>query len=298
MDNLKSIAEAIQLSGTQFFGKTVMIQASQGERNYIATMAMINSTNNSNNNGGGSGGGGGHQVSQGPSCLLISSLIATVTEDDLRREFEEFGEIEYIDLPKDPNTGETKGYAHIQFKKSEFAKRAFTQMDNKNLKGRPIKLKLVNESLTEKSDVGDFEEGRGISLKGSEARVRLMSRLQREDDQLDQLNQFSLSKTKSSLDPENIPSKCIVVKNMFDPSKEVKGFEVEIEDDVRDECSKFGSIKHVFVDKYSQGNVYVRFAMINYGIKAYEELNGRWFNEKMIEVQYIPQDEYLKRFPL
>jgi len=85
---------------------------------------------------------------------------------------------------------------------------------------------------------------------------------------------------------------------MFDPGKEDKGFEVEIEDDVRDECSRYGSIKHVYIDKYSQGNVYVRFAAINGGIKSYSELNGRWFNEKMLEVQYIPQDEYLRRFPL
>jgi len=288
MDSLKSIAEAIQLSGTLFFGKTVMIQASQGERNYISSTTTGTTDKNS----------GSSQVPQGPSCLLISSLSTNVTEDDLRRIFDEYGEIEYIDIPKDINTGESKGYGHIQFKKSDYAKRAFTQMDSRDISGRPVKLKLVNESIMEKSDVGDFEEGHNLSLKDSESRVRLMARLQRDDEHLDQLNQSSLTKAKKTLDPENIPSKCIVIKNMFDSSKENKGFEIEIEDDVRDECSNFGSIKHIYVDKYSQGNVFLRFAMINAGIKAYEQLNGRWFNEKMLEVQYIPQDEYLKRFPL
>lgn len=79
------------------------------------------------------------------------------------------------------------------------------------------------------------------------------------------------------------PSECLLLKNMFDPSLEVRislhlfiargvwwsptffafvdqishhtilqtepDFDLDIRDDVQEECSKFGQLKHIFVDK-------------------------------------------------
>lgn len=42
----------------------------------------------------------------------------------------------------------------------------------------------------------------------------------------------------------------------------------EIGEDVRDECSKYGQVRHLFVDRASQGFVYVRFADVNGAIGA------------------------------
>lgn len=80
------------------------------------------------------------------------------------------------------------------------------------------------------------------------------------------------------VDPVGVPSECLLLKNMFDPSTEVGvniflvcftvlyhklirlyaciclvqtelNFDEDIEEDVRDECSKFGKLNHIFVDK-------------------------------------------------
>ncbi|WZY84585.1 hypothetical protein YC2023_030969 [Brassica napus] len=54
------------------------------------------------------------------------------------------------------------------------------------------------------------------------------------------------------VDPVGAPSECLLLKNMFDPSTETEpefDFDEHIKEDVKDECSKFGELNHIFVDK-------------------------------------------------
>ncbi|KAG1361003.1 RNA-binding protein 39 [Cocos nucifera] len=47
-----------------------------------------------------------------------------------------------------------------------------------------------------------------------------------------------------------VPSECLLLKNMFDPNVETEpDFDLDIKEDVQDECSKFGIVKHIFIDK-------------------------------------------------
>ncbi|KAH0934801.1 hypothetical protein HID58_011918, partial [Brassica napus] len=58
------------------------------------------------------------------------------------------------------------------------------------------------------------------------------------------------------VDPVGAPSECLLLKNMFDPSTETEpefDFDEHIKEDVKDECSKFGELNHIFVDKNSIG---------------------------------------------
>ncbi|KAA8530979.1 hypothetical protein F0562_005654 [Nyssa sinensis] len=46
------------------------------------------------------------------------------------------------------------------------------------------------------------------------------------------------------------PSECLLLKNMFDPATETDPeYDLEIKDDVKDECSNFGRVKHIYADK-------------------------------------------------
>lgn len=50
-----------------------------------------------------------------------------------------------------------------------------------------------------------------------------------------------------------IPTQCLLLKNMFDASQQTEPeWEKEVAEDVRDECSKFGAVLHLHVDKASQ----------------------------------------------
>ena len=46
--------------------------------------------------------------------LYVGSLHFNLTESDIRQVFEPFGELEFVDLHRDPVTGRSKGYAFVQ----------------------------------------------------------------------------------------------------------------------------------------------------------------------------------------
>ena len=56
----------------------------------------------------------------------------------------------------------------------------------------------------------------------------------------------------------------------------------EIELDVKDECTKFGNILHISVDKNSSGHVYLLFEQVKGAEDAIKALNGRFFAGKQV----------------
>lgn len=49
-----------------------------------------------------------------PTSLYVGSLHFNLTESDIKQVFEVFGELEFVDLHRDPMTGRSKGYAFVQ----------------------------------------------------------------------------------------------------------------------------------------------------------------------------------------
>ncbi len=96
--------------------------------------------------------------------------------------------------------------------------------------------------------------------------------------------------TTPTIGPQVIPqlavslpaiSNCFMLSNMFDPSADNEpGWDTEIRDDVLDECSRFGTVLHIHVDPYSQGNVFVKCALPQVAAAAFNNLNGRFFAGK------------------
>ncbi|KAF8672615.1 hypothetical protein HU200_049303 [Digitaria exilis] len=94
------------------------------------------------------------------------------------------------------------------------------------------------------------------------------------------------------------PTEFLLLKNMFDPAVETDpDFDLDIRDDVQDECSKFGAVKHIFVDKNTAGFVYLQFDSVAASVKAQQALHGRWFAGKMITATFMSAQEYNAKFP-
>ncbi|PWN27453.1 splicing factor, CC1-like protein [Jaminaea rosea] len=75
--------------------------------------------------------------------LYVGSLHFSITDADLKAVFEPFGEIDHVDLHREPN-GKSKGFAFVQFKRAAEAERAIEHMDNFELAGRNIRVGHVN----------------------------------------------------------------------------------------------------------------------------------------------------------
>lgn len=90
-----------------------------------------------------------------------------------------------------------------------------------------------------------------------------------------------------------IATQCFLLSNMFDPATETNPqFDIEIRDEVVEECQKHGGILHVYVDKASQGNVYVKCPSIATAVLAVNSLHGRWFAGRVITAAYVPLVNY------
>uniref|UniRef100_A0A6N2M0H7 RRM domain-containing protein n=1 Tax=Salix viminalis TaxID=40686 RepID=A0A6N2M0H7_SALVM len=91
-----------------------------------------------------------------------------------------------------------------------------------------------------------------------------------------------------TVDTIGVPSDCLFLKNMFDPKTETEpDFDLDIKEDVQEECSRFGNVKHIYIDKNSAGFVYMRFENTQAAINAQRSLHGRWFAGKLITATFM-----------
>lgn len=66
-------------------------------------------------------------------------------EDDLRKSFEQYGEVEDIYMPKDRNTGESRGVAYVKYSKTSSAAAAIKELHLTSIQGssKPIKVMVA-----------------------------------------------------------------------------------------------------------------------------------------------------------
>lgn len=312
-----SVPLAIGLTGQRLLGVPIIVQASQAEKNRAAALANNLQKGNA-----------------GPMRLYVGSLHFNITEDMLRGIFEPFGRIESIQLMMDSETARSKGYGFISFADAECAKKALEQLNGFELAGRPMKVGHVTER-TDASTASSFLdndelERTGIDL-GTTGRLQLMARLAEGTGlQIPPAAQQALQMSGSipfgniaaataaaaaaaaaspalgpsmnqamNLPTQPIATQCLQLSNMFNPQSENEpGWDVEIQDDVIEECNKHGGIVHIYVDKNSaQGNVYVKCPTIPTAMATVNALHGRWFAGKMITAAYVPLPTYHNLFP-
>ncbi|KAK3411535.1 hypothetical protein EUGRSUZ_I00287 [Eucalyptus grandis] len=101
----------------------------------------------------------------------------------------------------------------------------------------------------------------------------------------------------AATEPVGSPTECLLLKNLFDPATETEpDFDLDIKDDVGEECSKFGQVKHIYVDKNTAGWVYLRFENVPAAMNAQRAMHLRWFAGRSISAIFMPPHEYEAKF--
>ncbi|MCD6093206.1 MAG: RNA-binding protein [Candidatus Omnitrophica bacterium] len=75
--------------------------------------------------------------------IYVSNLAYDLTDEDLRKAFESFGQIESAVIIKDRYTGKSRGFGFVEMPAEEEAKAAISAMNGKELGGRTLN---VNEA--------------------------------------------------------------------------------------------------------------------------------------------------------
>ena len=72
--------------------------------------------------------------------IYVGSLPYTVTEDDLKEAFTEFGEVASVRLVSDKFSGKSKGFGFVDMPTNEEADAAIAALNESSFKGRDIKV--------------------------------------------------------------------------------------------------------------------------------------------------------------
>eukprot|EP00736_Rhodelphis_marinus_P005175 Rmarinus@m.4451 len=303
MDTLEGVTEALKLNGQHLRGFPVSIKRSECEKNQLAAQQEVAKA--------------AARAAAGPTKLYVGNVHSSLTEEDLSDLFSTYGDVESC-VMGGPD------YAYVRFKTSESAKKALSGLNGMDFGGQELKIGLVSDGGPEAGasgtggnapaapevipgTVGELDDGdRGYGLS-STAKLALMQKLQRQ-----QAASIAASTTPTSAlkgnpviaqaplpppEPQstyNPPltrytqdSEYIVLTNMFDPKDTSDDMDVEIREDVEDECAKFSPVDSVHVDTNSMGCVYVKMASVAGAAKAIAGINGRFFAGKSISCYMV-----------
>ncbi|TFK41195.1 hypothetical protein BDQ12DRAFT_768001 [Crucibulum laeve] len=268
------VEKAIALSGTVVMGLPIMVQLTESERNKLHP------------------GDGSLNLPPGVTAphggamqLYVGSLHFNLTESDIKQVFEPFGDLEFVDLHRDPMTGRSKGYAFVQYKRSEDARMALEQMEGFELAGRTLRVNTVHEKGTAKYTQQDSLDEAGGGNLNAASRQALMQKLARTEQA--PLTPEPVARVNI---PQSMQSRSVLLKNMFDPEEETeRDWDKDLADDVKGECeSKYGKVEAIAVEKETQGEIYVKFDSIESAKNAIDGLNGRWFGGRQVSAAFIP----------
>lgn len=75
--------------------------------------------------------------------IYVGSLSYSVTDEDLKAAFSQFGTVDSADVIMDRSTGRSKGFGFVEMSNDAEAKAAITGLNGKDLDGRSLN---VNEA--------------------------------------------------------------------------------------------------------------------------------------------------------
>jgi len=287
----ESTLKALALSGQAIKGQAIRVQPSQAEKNRAAQAAkqMINYS----------------APRETPLRLYVGGLtdsLANISEEELKKLFSPFGEIEFIDLHRDPYTNKCKGFAFVQFKNASEAREAMTAMNGFQLAGKELKVGIATSDMNldgiaggnlalggGASELDDQREGpnAGGMLKGADDRLALMQKLGASGGLAGALPAGPVGGSTG-------PTQMICLHGMFNSSQVNLATDPEffndIHADVEQECRKYGSVHKVWADQASsRGDVWVKFTDVTSASNCQRALDRRWFAGQQIIAEYTTQ---------
>ncbi|XP_078445784.1 uncharacterized protein LOC144714863 isoform X2 [Wolffia australiana] len=211
--NVMSIPIAIALSGEFLAGEPVLVKTLEAEKNDVQSTTTTTS-------------GMMGPFSEGSKTLYVDNLHPGITEEQIRQVFESFGTVELVQMPREPDSMQCKGFGFVQFTNLEDARSALHLNGQLEIAGRVIKVSSASDDQvgtqeSVKKDVDLDNDDSGLALN-SQARALLMQKLARSI-------ASSTSGTlplnllpASQLDTIGVPSECLLMKNMFDPGSKCR----------------------------------------------------------------------------
>ena len=313
----KFIHPALECTGMELHGNAISVKTSEAEKNIAWEAEQAQKKKLGAAYGAAVYGAGG---GAGPCKLRVGGLHLALSEDDIKAVFEPFGQLDFISMLKEDDGKYASAF--VQFRQTSHAMLALSQLNGLELVGIPIRVSIASQGATAAAStmvaptesLGELDEDGGGLKMDSRGRAALMARLAGQDKEIEKgftidpatglpttvdaikpidapgedLPLAAQPITQGVLGPcSPIPTPCLLLKNLFNAAEETDPeWWLDIAEDVKGECEKFGEITHTFVDKDRQGFVYLKFADVASSTRAQQALHTRWFAGRKIAAEY------------
>ena len=106
------------------------------------------------------------ELSEPTNTLFLGGIAWALTENDIWNAFGEYGEVAGVRLPKDPESGRSKGFGYVEFDTVENAGKALEALNGQPLGGRPIRVDFAGKRDNAGGGGGGGRGGRGGARGG------------------------------------------------------------------------------------------------------------------------------------
>jgi RNA recognition motif-containing protein len=98
--------------------------------------------------------------------IYVGNLSFEVTEEDLQKAFEAFGQTESVKIIKDNNNGRSKGFGFVEMSSNADAQSAIDSLNDTELKGRALKVNTARPRAENRGGRGGYSGGSGGRRQG------------------------------------------------------------------------------------------------------------------------------------
>jgi len=318
--NRADVLNALQLTGRPLKGVAVLVKSSEAEKNFAWEAQQLQARQSRLALAAQDPGSIPEGTPGGPCRLRVANVpTAGLVESDIRDLFAPFGIVTGVTFER--VGGVFAGVAIVQYASWAEGQKARQQMNGCDLvPGQPLQVTLsasgsAHLAAGTEGELDEGDAGGGMRMTGS-SRTALMARLsgaagiealRPRSEALPLPPGGARVAVSADVDLDQgvvgaaspIPTAALLLKNMFDPAEETEAdWASAIQEDTRDECSKYGPVVHCHVDAESRGFVYLKFATTEAAQAAQRALHGRWYANKQIVATFQFAQMYNAHFRL
>lgn len=228
-------------------------------------------------------------VPNGPNKLYCGGIPYSLTEDQVKELLSTYGQLRAFFLAKDQSTGLSKGYCFFQFEDASVTESAIAGLNGIKIGDRQLAVRRHTPSASMGTDTGMAAFGLGSAM-GSTLSNSIMG--------------GSLGNTYGPAATDSNATNVLLLKQMV-TVKELQDDEEygEIVEDVRDECTKYGTVKSITIPRPGKddaevpglGMVFVEFDAADQAKTARDALQGRTFESRTVVASFFDAQKYANR---